>query len=167
MAQPTLGRYRPMAIGFTVIALLDQITKQLVRQNFELYESMPIIDGLFNLTYITNPGAAFGLFAELDSVWVNRIFILITFAALPFVVYLYREVESHERRLAASLILVGGGALGNLIDRLTVGPVTDFLDIYIGRYHWPAFNVADSCITIGVVIMISAWFLPQRSKPDS
>ena len=161
------GVYRPVAIGFTVIALLDQITKLLVRKNFELYESVSVIDGLFNLTYITNPGAAFGLFAGIDSVWVNRIFILITFAALPLVVYLYREVESQERRLAVSLILVGGGALGNLIDRLTVGPVTDFLDFHIGGYHWPAFNVADSCITIGVIIMVSAWFLPHRTDLGS
>jgi len=167
MEQPTAGRYRPMVIGFTVIALLDQIAKLLVRHNFELYESVPVIDGFFNLTYIANPGAAFGLFAGIDSVWVNRIFILITFAALPLVVYMYREVEAADRRLAVSLILVGGGALGNLIDRLTVGPVTDFLDFYIGSYHWPAFNVADSCITIGVLIMITAWFLPPRLESDS
>lgn len=167
MEHPRAGRYRPMVIGFALIALLDQATKLLVRRNFELYESVPVIDGLFNLTYIANPGAAFGLFAGLNSVWVNRIFILITFAALPFVVYLYHEVAHQEKRLAVSLILVGGGALGNLIDRLTIGPVTDFLDFYIGRYHWPAFNVADSCITIGVLIMITTWLLPHRSEPDS
>ena len=105
-----------MVIGFVVIALLDQIAKLVVRQNFELYESVPVIDGFFNLTYITNPGAAFGMFAGIDSVWVNRTFILITFAALPLVVYMYREVVAVDRRFAASLILVGGGALGNLFE---------------------------------------------------
>lgn len=154
--------YRPLVIGFAVIVALDQITKQLIRQKFSLYESVPVIDGFFNLTFIENPGAAFGFLADAGSVWVGRVFILITLIAVPLVVYLYREVESQDRRLAAALILVGGGAIGNLIDRLTVGPVTDFLDFYIGRYHWPAFNVADSCITIGVSIMVAAWLMPHR-----
>ena len=102
-----------MLIGFAVIALLDQVTKLMVRQTFELYESVPVIDGFFNITYIVNPGAAFGIFAGIDSAWVNRIFILITLAALPMVVYMYREVEEADQRFAASLILVGGGALGS------------------------------------------------------
>jgi signal peptidase II len=155
-------RYRPLIIGFTVIMFLDQFTKILIRWKFTLYESVPVIDGFFNLTYIANPGAAFGLFSGIKGVWLGRIFILITLVAIPLVVYLYREVESKDRWLGFALILVGGGALGNLIDRLTVGPVTDFLDFHIGLYHWPAFNVADSCITIGVAVMIASWLLPHR-----
>ena len=162
MDERTPGKYRPLVIGFAVIVVLDQITKTLIRQKFSLYESVPVIDGFFNLTYIGNPGAVFGFLADAGSVWVGRLFILITLLAVPLIVYLYREVESQDRRLAASLILVGGGAIGNLIDRLTVGPVTDFLDFHIGRYHWPAFNVADSCITVGVSIMVAAWLLPHR-----
>ena len=162
MEERTASRYRPLVIGFAVIVVLDQITKALIRQKFSLYESVPVIGGFFNLTFIENPGAAFGFLAGSGSVWVGRVFILITLLAVPLVVYLYREVESQDRRLASALILVGGGAIGNLVDRLTVGPVTDFLDFHIGGYHWPAFNVADSCITIGVSIMVVTWLIPHR-----
>jgi len=147
-------RYGPLVIGNAVILALDQYTKYLVRNGIGLHESVPVINGFFNLTYVENRGAAFGFLAGAEGDWAGRFFILVTLIAVPLLVYLYREVEGKDPWLRNAMILVSAGAIGNLLDRLSAGGVTDFLDFHIGRWHWPAFNVADSCITVGVAIMV-------------
>ncbi len=117
-----------------------------------LYQSIPVIPGCFNLTYITNPGAVFGLFAGLETSLRETIFLTTSIIAIAIIItclYKYRSVLS---RAAFTLILAG--ALGNLVDRLRQGAVIDFIDLYVGQYHWPAFNIADSAITIGVTLLI-------------
>ncbi|MGA1847215.1 signal peptidase II [Deferribacter abyssi] len=136
-----------------LILILDQYTKYLIKKNFHLFEIKPIIKGFFNLTYILNPGAAFGFLANLNEKYRQLFFVLVTFIAVIIVIYLFiKENKSILRKISYSLIL--GGALGNFIDRLFIGKVVDFLDFYISTYHWPAFNVADSSISIGILLLI-------------
>ena len=140
-------------LGLSFLAvLLDQLSKLLIADNMQLYQSINIMPYV-NLTYVHNTGAAFSFLSEAGG-W-QRWF----FAALAIVigsvsaVWLSR-LKAHETLMAVSLSLVLGGAIGNLIDRLAYGYVIDFLDVYVQTWHWPAFNVADSAISLGVVLML-------------
>jgi len=137
------------------VILLDQVTKSVVAERVPLHASVPVIPGLFDLTHVKNSGAAFGLFASFDSplrsVLLNSVAFVVFFAVL---VYAWRT-SAASTRLQVGLSLILGGAVGNLLDRMRAGSVTDFLDFYVGSHRWPAFNVADSAITIGVLLL--AW----------
>jgi len=151
-------------LGAAVIIALDQITKSAVTARFILHESTPVINGFFNLVYVMNPGAAFGFLANASETFRYVFFSGITvLAAVLIVCYL---VKSNPRNLllVCSLTLIFGGAIGNLIDRLRFGAVVDFLDVYIGTAHWPAFNVADSAITVGAFLMIWEMILNRKNK---
>jgi signal peptidase II len=137
-----------------LIVFADQATKAMVVSNLNLYEVKPVLEGFFNITYITNTGAAFGFMAGSDK-WRHIFFQVISIVALCGLVYLYRSSRSRSYSLLWGISLVFGGALGNLIDRIRYRSVVDFLDFYMGRYHWPAFNIADSAITVGGVLL--AW----------
>jgi len=136
------------------ILILDQVSKLVVVRSLGLGQTIPVIPGLFNLVYVLNPGAAFGFLASLPDGVRNPFFILISVAAaVLIIVYHARHLRSQVlASLALGMIL--GGAIGNLIDRLRYGMVVDFLDFYLDRYHWPAFNVADSAISVGVGLMV-------------
>jgi len=152
-------------IIFIVIAIigLDQWTKKIIITNFSLYDSVNIIDGFFNITYVLNPGAAFGFLAQMNERFRVIFFVVITILAIALVLYLlYKEKNHILRRYAYALILAG--AIGNLIDRVTIGKVVDFLDFYVGRYHWPAFNVADISISCGVGLLILDMFFEKRKN---
>ncbi|MEW6325671.1 MAG: signal peptidase II [Nitrospirota bacterium] len=172
-------RYSLYAAASGAIVLLDQFTKALVQERMMLHESIPIIPAFFSLTYIRNPGAAFGLFVGADPAFRAIFFLTITAVAILVIGYFFVKSIQEDRRAAAAgnynhrhnrwtragLALVLAGAIGNLIDRVRYGEVIDFLDFYVGRYHWPAFNVADSSITIGVtVLLIAAWLAPAPPK---
>jgi signal peptidase II len=133
---------------------LDQISKRLVLSSFQPGEIRPVIDGLFNLTLTFNRGAAFGLWSGLSSGWREVVLALTILLALAVVAFLM--TRSHYQTLVAqtSLAAILGGAIGNVVDRVKFGAVVDFLDFYLGTYHWPAFNVADSAICIGVALLI-------------
>ncbi|MFP3998535.1 MAG: signal peptidase II [Desulfobacterales bacterium] len=140
-------------IGFATGAIIaDQASKWLIVNNISLYESLQIIPGIFNIVHYRNPGGAFGLFASNSGFYLALAFMVITLAALGIILYLYSGISQKDRLLAAGLALVFGGAVGNMIDRLRFGNVVDFIDVYLGSYHWPAFNLADSSITIGMII---------------
>jgi signal peptidase II len=129
-----------------VIAALDQVTKYMVFLNIGYGEKIPVINGLFYLTYHVNKGAAWGILQN------GRIYLIIlTFIASAIMIYLIFSKSDRMFRLSLSFIL--GGAVGNLIDRILKGSVTDFLDFYIGSYNFPTFNVADSFITIGGILL--------------
>ena len=147
-----------------VIVLLDQFAKLLVLRGMRLGQSIPIVRGFFDLTFVLNPGAAFSLFATLPE-WVrNPFFILISVGAAVLIV-VYRSWCLQENRLASvSLALILGGAIGNLIDRLRYGVVVDFLDAHIYQYHWPIFNVADSAISVGVTLLLLEMLLEWRRE---
>ncbi len=161
-------KYGPLLVSVAVMLFLDQYTKMVIRSSFSLGESVSVIDGFFNLTYILNSGAAFSFLADTGKPWVGRFFIIASIAAIVIIIFIYREVEDN-RPLKIALTLIMGGAGGNLIDRVLAGKVTDFLDFHIAGHHWPVFNVADSCITIGVTIIIVQSVFEQygAEKPDS
>ena len=137
-----------------IIVVADQITKQIVDRSMPLHHSIPVIDGFFNLTYIRNTGAAFGIFSGSAAAFRLPFLIIFSLIAIGFIVTMLRRLKKDEIGLITALSFILGGAIGNLIDRIVYGEVIDFLDLYWGRYHWPAFNLADSFITIGVVITL-------------
>jgi signal peptidase II len=136
-----------------VTVLLDQISKAIVLKFFPLYENLEVIPGFFSITHIRNTGGAFGLLAG-QATGVRTFFFLgMSGLALGVVVYLHAKLAKGKPWVTVAFSLVFGGAVGNLIDRIRFGEVIDFLDFYVGTIHWPAFNVADSAITIGVGIL--------------
>lgn len=139
-------------VGFIVVT--DQVTKLCVDQWMPLHHSIPLIDGLFSLTYIRNTGAAFGIFAGSAAAFRLPFLIVFSLVAVGFVVMMLRRLPENQTGLITALAFIIGGAVGNLIDRIAYGEVIDFLDVYWGRYHWPAFNLADSFITVGVLITV-------------
>src|SRR6476659_5488138 len=127
--------------------ILDQVTKYLVLQKFHLSESTSVIEGFFNLTYIRNTGAAFGLLAQAHPSFRIPFFIIVPIVALVAIGYIFKKVPKGDWKLTIALSLVIGGAIGNLIDRIYLGFVVDFLDFHWKNdYHFLAFNVADSAI---------------------
>ena len=130
-----------------------------------LYQSIPIIDGLFNLTYVRNTGAAFGIFAGSAEIFRRPFLILVSILASGFIISLLRRLEDRQKGLLSALAFVLGGAIGNLIDRIFYGEVIDFLDVYWRDYHWPAFNIADSFITVGVAIALYCLYKHEGSDP--
>ena len=143
---------RPLLIALAVL-LLDRITKWAIAQTIPLEDAVNIIPGFFRLTHLENTGAAFSLFADSASPFRTALLIAFSVAALAVVSFLLWKDRSifHSGTLALSLIL--GGAVGNLWDRVFAGKVTDFLDFYIGMHHWPPFNIADSAIVIGALLL--------------
>ena len=147
-----------------LVVVLDQASKLWVLANFELYESVPVIPGLFNLTFLRNTGAAFGMFAGHPAWWRQGFFIGVALIALVVIVIMQRRLGRQNSWYTLSLALIGGGALGNLIDRIRFGSVVDFLDVYIFNHHWPAFNIADSAISVGVGVFLLTQFLEDRRE---
>ncbi len=137
-----------------IILIADQLTKFIVDQTMPLHHSIPIIDNLFNLTYIRNTGAAFGILAGSAAAFRLPILVGFSILAIGFIVVMLRRLPDRETGLITALAFILGGAVGNLIDRIAYGEVIDFLDFYWSGYHWPAFNVADSFITVGVSITV-------------
>jgi signal peptidase II len=147
-----------------VVLFLDRLSKRAVASNIALGERVVVIPGFFHLTHVQNTGAAFGLFADSPAQW--KIGALVTFSVLALVVVsalLWKNSHSlSTTTIGLSLIL--GGAMGNLWDRVMSGRVVDFLDFYVGSYHWPAFNVADSAIVIGAALLISEIFFAKSAN---
>lgn len=144
-----------------VVLVFDQATKRYIHTTFALYESYAVIDGFLNLTYVRNSGAAFGFLSRLEPTFLRLFFLVVTaVASLVLVVYYVRVPWSHWLTLFG-LSLIAAGAVGNGIDRLWLGQVIDFIDVYVGSYHWPSFNVADSAICVGVgCLLLDAWRRP-------
>jgi signal peptidase II len=159
------GKWRNIGLWLAAIVLLDQSTKIIVQRTMALYQSIPIIDGLFNLTYVRNTGAAFGIFAGSAEIFRRPFLILVSILASGFIISLLRRLEDRQKGLLSALAFVLGGAIGNLIDRIFYGEVIDFLDVYWRDYHWPAFNIADSFITVGVAIALYCLYKHEGSDP--
>ena len=146
-----------MPIFFAVIVgviALDQASKWWIMHHFLLWESRELIPHLFNLTYMTNNGAAFSMLAGQPAQRRQYFFLALTVVALVCIVIAQRGYGRRSSWYTVALGLIAGGALGNMIDRIHFGFVVDFLDVYVRLYHWPAFNVADSAITVGVILFI-------------
>lgn len=160
-----MGGHVRFATLVALVVLCDQASKWWVVSHFSLYESVAVLPGYFNLTYLTNTGAAFGFLAGQPALWRHVFFVTIALVALCVILLLYLRLRRDSFFYELSLALIAGGALGNLIDRVRLGSVVDFLDFYIGRHHWPAFNVADSAITVGVTIfLVYSLFFEEKNK---
>ena len=131
------------------LLIVDQSTKAIIVNRFDLYESIPIIP-FFNLTFVVNYGFAFGF---LNSPSLNQIIVSIVILSI-IIYFLYLLIKTQDHIFKMCLVLILSGAIGNFIDRIFRGYVVDFIDIYVFNYHWPAFNIADSCISAGFVILI-------------
>ena len=148
------NKYLTLFLISNVLILVDQYSKFLVTLHLPLYASRKVIEGFFYLTHVRNPGVAFGLFAGVESEYKAWIFVFISSIAIIAILFIYHHTPNEHRMVRTGLILIFSGAIGNVIDRIVYKEVIDFLDVFYKSYHFPAFNVADSCITIGVGLMV-------------
>lgn len=158
-------KWKIVSAWLIAIVVLDQLTKIIVDRSMPLHHSIAIIDGFFNLTYVRNTGAAFGIFAGSAEIFRRPFLILVSILASVFIIVMMKRLAEQETGLVTGLSFILGGAIGNLIDRVIYGEVIDFLDVYWRNYHWPAFNIADSFITIGVGIMLYCLYTHKGEDP--
>ena len=160
--------WRKFTILFIVLGLglgLDQMTKIMVLRLMPLGSRIPIADGFLNLVHLHNKGAAFSLMTGLPAGFTRPFFISITGLVLGVVGYLWWRLPPGCWQAALGYSLIMAGAVGNLLDRIRLGEVVDFLDFYWGHYHWPAFNVADSLVCLGAAILL--WTILKEEKADN
>ena len=156
---PSLLRWLVLAAG---VVMLDQASKAWVLASFRYMESL-VVTPFFNLVLVYNTGAAFSFLAGAGG-WQKWFFVILALGISAWLLSLLRH-HAQERLLPTALSLILGGAIGNVIDRLRFDAVVDFLDFHLAGYHWPAFNVADSAITVGVVLMLlQQWRQPKESS---
>ena len=163
-----MNKYYTVISLSLLVVLLDQITKALVRSSLSLFEKIPLLPFL-NLTHVRNRGAAFGILNNLPEEVRLPLFVAIFAVAILVIFFFLKKTKGEENLLILSLSLILGGAVGNSIDRLRLGYVTDFVDLHwFGnpKYHWPAFNAADSAITIGVALIIIETLILKRQAKD-
>ena len=166
LSSPRLGaKYRLLALSAAVV-LLDWLTKIWITDNIAQYETVSIIPGFLNITHIQNRGVAFGLFNRLGDLG-PPVLVAAGIAALVVVAVYFHRTERRERLLLWSLALILGGAVGNLIDRIAHGAVTDFVDVFVKTYHWHTFNVADSAISVGICLMLLDVVRVRRSRSSA
>lgn len=156
-----------LVIGAAVVVAVDQITKWAVVSRFTLHESYPVIQGFFNLVYVMNPGAAFGFLAKASESFRSLFFIGMTLFVMLLIIYYVIKSKEDRSLNVICMTLIFSGAAGNLLDRVRFGAVVDFLDFYIHTWHWPAFNVADSAITVGAVLMIWGMMVRRGKETQS
>lgn len=146
------------------VIVLDQFTKFYIQKSMKLHQSIKVIDGLFDITYVLNKGAAFSFLADKPAAFTAPFFIIISVIAIAIIGFLFYKTEKNDYVSLIAFALLLGGSIGNLIDRIRHGAVTDFLDFYIQQYHWPAFNVADSAITTGMFLLfLSLIFFKKKT----
>jgi signal peptidase II len=158
------ARYVICAVVATVVAVADQAAKLAAMAHLPGREPVEIIPGFMQLIYVLNRGAAFGFLNRADIDWQVPFFLVVTLAAAVLLIYMLRTALARIRLQAAAIGLVLGGALGNAVDRVRLGAVIDYLDVYVGDYHWPAFNLADAAITCGVGLVLIAQFTSRHAS---
>ena len=146
---------------------LDQASKIAVLKGLKVYESIPIIKGFFNMVHVRNRGMAFGFLNRPDMNFGFWILVTATILAIVLLLFWFHTMKDESNWITLGLSLILGGALGNLIDRLRLHEVIDFLDLYVGSYHWPAFNVADAAITVGAGMVGFSLFFSKETPPKS
>ncbi|OQY45448.1 MAG: signal peptidase II [Desulfobacteraceae bacterium 4572_87] len=147
-----------------LIVCLDQAAKLAVQGSLNIYESVPIISGFFNMVHVRNRGMAFGFMNRPDMNYGFWVLVSATVLAIILLLFWFYRMEDESNWMTLGLSLILGGALGNLIDRIRLHEVIDFLDVYVGSYHWPAFNVADAAITVGALMVGLNLFLTSPEK---
>ena len=149
-----MKRHLPHLLLMATIVLLDQGTKALVVRSLALHEYVPLVDGLLSLSHVRNRGAAFGILSDWDLPYQTVLLSALSLGALLAIAAYFVRLPPNARLPRAALALVLGGAVGNLVDRVRLGYVVDFVHVYWRRYQWPDFNVADSAITVGVTLLV-------------
>lgn len=142
----------------------DQWTKHIIQENLLFYQSITVVPGFFNLTHVRNPGGAFGIFTGARGGLGSLLFVVVSLLAIAVLVVLFLRVKEGEKIHPLSYSLILSGAVGNLIDRLQYGEVIDFLDFHLFSVHWPAFNIADSAICVGIGLMAFELLVQDRKK---
>ena len=160
------GRYLILALISLSTVVLDQLSKVQIMQTMRLHESIPVFAEFFSLTYIRNPGAAFGLLASSGQTFRLIFFGLTSVFALGLLGMIFFRLRQDDWVGQLSIAGILGGAVGNLLDRVRFGEVIDFLDFYVNGYHWPAFNVADAAISVGVFFLILHFALEKKEEQD-
>jgi signal peptidase II len=159
------NRYNVLLGVGSLVVLIDQITKIWIDKTMSLYQSTPIVPGLLDLHYIRNTGAAFGILSGSHTGFRIPFFILVSSVAIGIILFLFYKLEESEVMMPLALSLVLGGAIGNLIDRIRLGEVIDFILFHYKAFQWPAFNVADIAITVGVTLLVLKIFLLEKRQP--
>jgi signal peptidase II len=147
------SKYALLLITVGVIVLSDQITKLYVDAVMWPHQSITVIENYVDITYVRNPGGAFGLFARANREVIRPLLLGLTAVAVVIMILIYRSTPPNRLLVRLAFALIMGGAIGNLIDRLRFDEVIDFIDVHWSHYHWPAFNIADAAITVGVAIL--------------
>jgi signal peptidase II len=160
------ARHAMLALITLGTVWLDQTTKSTIMQTMRLHESIPVIPNFFSLTYIRNPGAAFGILASSSTGFRLLFFALTSLFALVLLGTIFLRLRQDDSMGQMSIAAVLGGAVGNLLDRVRLGEVIDFLDVYVNGYHWPAFNVADAAISVGVFFLILRFALEKKQEGE-
>ena len=160
-----MSRYRLLAVVTAVVLAADQASKLYIDRHFFPGESLTVWKHFFNITYVRNQGAAFGMLAS--SSLRLPFFIAVALLAALGILWYFRRLRPEQRLLQFSLALIFSGALGNLLDRIRLGEVIDFLDAHWYAHHWPAFNVADSAITVGVALLLVDLWREERSRKNA
>jgi signal peptidase II len=160
-------RFVWLFVGLTgAILVLDQVAKALVSAALRLHESRLIIPGFLSLTLVHNTGAAFGILAGESSPLRTACFLVVSLVAMGVVLWLLWRLRPEQKVEAVALSLIFGGAIGNVIDRIRFGKVIDFIDVFYRSYHWPAFNVADAAISVGVFLLFWCLILGKDRLAD-
>jgi signal peptidase II len=161
-----LSKYVILTVITTVVVTLDQITKICIERNFRVEELLTVIPNFLNIHYIINTGAAFGIMSRLSSGSKVPFLIGVSIVAMLLILYLFVMAKKDKTLYIISLSLVFSGAIGNLIDRILLGGVRDFINMHIYRLHWPVFNIADSAISIGIGLLAYELLIaePKREK---
>jgi len=149
------------------VYVLDRLTKLLVMDRMDINESVTVIAGFFDIVHVRNTGAAFSFLASWDSAYRTPFFLAATGAAILLLIQFVRKTRPEDSLMLVALALIMGGAAGNLTDRIAYGNVVDFIDWYSGSYHWPAFNIADSGITVGIALMGIEMFVKGKHYGES
>jgi signal peptidase II len=159
-------RARRLTALFTAAGVfaLDRWSKWMVESHIDAYDTKTVIPGFFNLIRSQNPGVAFGLFADNSSRSRTPLLVAVSVTAVLILAWMLWRIDRQDRPTATGIALIFGGALGNVCDRVRAGSVTDFLDFYLGAYHWYTFNVADSAICTGAGLLILSMLLQSRRK---
>tara|TARA_Y100001934_G_scaffold5560_1_gene7627 strand:- start:92 stop:595 length:504 start_codon:yes stop_codon:yes gene_type:complete len=163
------NKYLFLFVISSALIVIDQYTKFMVTLHIPLSYSINIVEGFFNLTHVRNSGVAFGIFSEQNSELKPYLLIFVSIIAIIAILVIFHQTERQKRLVQGGLVLVFSGAIGNLIDRVLHKEVIDFIDIFFNNRHWPAFNVADACITIGVMLLAADLLVSGKSynSPDS
>ena len=155
-------KYTVFSVITLFVIVLDQSTKWYISKTMELHDSITVIENFFNITYMRNTGAAFSFLADFH--YRIPFFILASVIAILVILMVVYRLRPDQKFAVVSLSLIFSGALGNLIDRVRFGEVVDFLDVHWYQHHWPAFNVADSAICVGVFLLAIDMYLEENRK---